>query len=180
MCCNFIENGMPKCFEYFSSTNSLVFDEFKILVLKEVSKLDFAIKRSILLPNSVTGNSKKNTHFHLCSWEDNSVPLTKEYFGVLNYAIFLIQHKLQKHLGKALIHCSAGIGRTGVVICIYELVTSLQCQLENTEVPSVSVFGTVRKLREQRWGMVATEAQYEFIYRFMDYWIAAYIYSNEN
>ena len=43
MCCNFIENGMPKCFEYFSSTNSLVFDEFEILVLKEVSKLDFAI-----------------------------------------------------------------------------------------------------------------------------------------
>ena len=42
----------------------------------------------------------------------------------------------------------------------------------------LSVFKTVRLLREQRWGMVATDDQYEFIYKFMECWISSYLMMN--
>ena len=38
---------------------------------------------------------------------------------------------------------------------------------------TLSVFKIVRLLREQRWGMVATDTQYAFIYQFMEYWISS-------
>lgn len=92
----------------------------------------------------------------------------------------MIHHKIKKHSGKVLIHCSAGIGRTGVLIVLNELITSLEIQFLTSEVPCISVFGTTRKIREQRWGVIANDTQYEFIYSFMEYWIAAYIFANEN
>ena len=105
----------------------------------------------------------------------------------------MIHHKIKKHSGKVLIHCSAGIGRTGVLIVNFllvhyfkdlfvlnELITSLEIQFLTSEVPCISVFGTTRKIREQRWGVIANDTQYEFIYSFMEYWIAAYIFANEN
>ena len=37
--------------------------------------------------------------------------------------------------------------------------------------PRVSIFGTVRRLREQRCYMVKKQSQYVFLYRYMDLWI---------
>ena len=92
----------------------------------------------------------------------------------------MIDHKTKKHEGKCVVHCSAGIGRTGVLLSLYELVMSLESQFKNSEDADISIFKTVRKLREQRWGLVATQQQYEFIYKFMEYWITAYLYTKEN
>ena len=71
------------------------------------------------------------------------------------------------------VHCSAGIGRTGTVIAIYAIIESIDKlhqsldELERMEIDEsildayplfrrvrVSVFGAVRKMREQRWNMV--------------------------
>ena len=51
---------------------------------------------------------------------------------------------------------------------------SMQQQQENKEQliePRVSIFGTVRRLREQRCYMVKKQSQYVFLYRYMDLWI---------
>lgn len=37
--------------------------------------------------------------------------------------------------------------------------------------PKLSVFGVVRRLREQRYYMVQSQSQYEFIYTYMNHWI---------
>ena len=37
--------------------------------------------------------------------------------------------------------------------------------------PRLSIFGTVRKLREQRWSMVKTQQQYNFLYSYMKMWV---------
>jgi receptor-type tyrosine-protein phosphatase gamma len=51
--------------------------------------------------------------------------------------------------GKIVFHCSAGIGRTGTIIAIYNIIESLRILIENSsETPRISIFGMVRRLRE--------------------------------
>ena len=72
-----------------------------------------------------------------------------------------------------LVHCSAGVGRTGTLIALYHMIKVTQAL---KKLSRISVFGTVRRLREQRWGMVQTKDQYDFLYKFMDFWIKKYVY----
>jgi len=66
---------------------------------------------------------------------------------------------------KAIIHCSAGIGRTGTTIALAELLIGISSQLNQHALdPKVSVFSVVRRLREQRFFMVQMLEQYEFIH----------------
>ena len=66
---------------------------------------------------------------------------------------------------KAVVHCSAGIGRTGTTITLMHIIISI-CAQRNSgiEDPKFSIFATVRRLREQRLGMVQVVDQYYFIY----------------
>jgi len=54
-----------------------------------------------------------------------------------------------------LVHCSAGIGRTGTYIAIMLMIESINYQLNVLKTsPKISIFSTVRRLREQRYNMV--------------------------
>ena len=57
-----------------------------------------------------------------------------------------------------LIHCSAGLGRSGVIAVILNMVEKLKTM------SNVSVFREVRKMREDRYGAVQNSHQYKFIY----------------
>jgi len=56
-----------------------------------------------------------------------------------------------------LVHCSAGIGRTGTLIAIYNAVESIMYSRKTGTEASISIFGIVRRLREQRWNMVKNQ-----------------------
>ena len=60
------------------------------------------------------------------------------------------------------VHCSAGVGRTGTFL----MMAVIRLLVANNQ--GISVFNEVRKMREQRWGMVHTSSQYEFIYEFAE------------
>ncbi len=71
---------------------------------------------------------------------------------------------------------SAGIGRTGTIVAICNIILAVERLAEeerkgSDQVPRVSVFGTVRRLREQRFCMVQTLEQYQYIYEFLAEWI---------
>ena len=68
---------------------------------------------------------------------------------------------------------SAGIGRTGTIVGIFNILAAIETlkQEDSKEAPRVSVFGGVRRLREQRFCMVQTIEQYQYIYDFVGDWI---------
>ena len=63
------------------------------------------------------------------------------------------------------------------MLAIYNIIESLKILLEQaseeeSSCPRISIFGVVRRLREQRYCMVQTSSQYEFIYQYiLDYLI---------
>jgi netrin-G3 ligand len=92
-------------------------------------------------------------------WPEQGVPKSGE--GVLDFIGQV--HKTKEQFGlensPITIHCSAGVGRTGVFI-------TLSIVLERMQYEGVlDVFQTVRILRSQRIHMVQTEDQYQFCYR---------------
>lgn len=62
---------------------------------------------------------------------------------------------------RIVVHCSAGLGRSGVIAAIIEITRQLQAGATK-----ISMFGTVRKLREYRYGAVQNNQQYAFIYEY--------------
>lgn len=71
------------------------------------------------------------------------------------------------------VHCSAGIGRTGTYIALMLLIESINYQMQTLkEAPRISIFGTVRRLREQRYNTVSQVDQYRYIYKYMHEWLS--------
>ena len=72
---------------------------------------------------------------------------------------------------RLLVHCRAGIGRTGTTIALINMVCQLKSQIASGVTdPSklmLSPFSTIRQLREQRVYMCQTDDQYDFIYNFL-------------
>jgi protein tyrosine phosphatase len=67
-----------------------------------------------------------------------------------------------------LVHCSDGIGRTGSIVSLAEMIIDISGQT-NRDVPDpeFSLFHTVRRLREQRYGSVSSLEQYKFCQDFI-------------
>uniref|UniRef100_H9GHV1 Protein-tyrosine-phosphatase n=1 Tax=Anolis carolinensis TaxID=28377 RepID=H9GHV1_ANOCA len=107
-------------------------------------------------------------HFQYISWPDHGVP--NEPGGVLS---FLDQvNKAQRSVpgtGPIVVHCSAGIGRTGTIIVIDILVDTIHRQGLDCD---IDIPKTIQMVRRQRSGMVQTEAQYKFVYMAVQHYIA--------
>lgn len=96
--------------------------------------------------------------FHFVDWPEQGVPKTGEGF-----VDFIGQvHKTKEQFGQEgpiTVHCSAGVGRTGVFIALSHALERLQNE------GTLDLFQIVRTLRTERPGMVQSEEQYHFCYR---------------
>ncbi|KAJ8976208.1 hypothetical protein NQ317_008089 [Molorchus minor] len=100
------------------------------------------------------------------AWPDHGVP--SDPGCVLNFLheVNKRQDSLQQETphqppGAILVHCSAGIGRTGTFIVIDMILDQLKKHGLDCE---IDIQRTIQMVRSQRWGMVQTEAQYKFVY----------------
>jgi protein-tyrosine phosphatase len=126
-------------------------------------------KRKLLL--SVEGEEEPRIVWHLLyrKWPDFGVPQNADIDS-----FFELMRLSQEHSHPSsprIIHCSAGIGRTGTFISLEHLMRELESgALENYDVrgeqPDI-IYDTVDQLRQQRRGMVQGEIQYQFIYQVM-------------
>ncbi|XP_042088413.1 receptor-type tyrosine-protein phosphatase H isoform X2 [Ovis aries] len=96
--------------------------------------------------------------FHYMTWPDHGVPHSPD-------PLLAFWRMLRQWLdqtvggGPPIVHCSAGVGRTGTLIALDVLLRQLECE------GLVGPFGYVKKMRESRPLMVQTEAQYVFLHQ---------------
>ena len=124
------------------------------------------------------------TQIHFSAWPDHGVPnTTKNIFDLVSLVCQLVpQHglfiaaQIEKHETDrpTLVHCSAGVGRTGVVLtvlnCKDEILDKVALCMDVYTMRHalqgiVDVMGQVNTLRTQRMLLVQTPEQYVFVYK---------------
>lgn len=108
--------------------------------------------------------SKIVWHFLFAGWADYSKPEGEDREALLEL-IKLSASKCASN-NPRVVHCSAGVGRTGTFIALDHLLQELESGqlLTITDTESDPVFTTVNEMREQRMMMVYNEMQLQFIY----------------
>lgn len=156
MICSINELGISKCEEYFPEEGKFSYDSFEIFLVQTEEIFDSLIERVFRIFNLITHEIKIVTHLHGKNWPDQGAPSMKKDYKAIDYIMKTIKNKrLLNPFCKVAVHCSAGKGRTGLLIGIYNMIIALEDLIEldalnNTNHARVSVFGTTRRLREQR------------------------------
>ncbi|XP_042628996.1 receptor-type tyrosine-protein phosphatase S-like isoform X6 [Cyprinus carpio] len=151
------EMGREKCHQYWPSDRSARYQYFVVDPMAEYNMPQY-ILREFKVTDARDGQSRTVRQFQFTDWPEQGVPKSGEGF-----IDFIGQvHKTKEQFGQdgpITVHCSAGVGRTGVFI-------TLSIVLERMRYEGVvDIFQTVKMLRTQRPAMVQTEEQYQFCYR---------------
>ncbi|CAI4220023.1 unnamed protein product [Parascedosporium putredinis] len=178
---NMVENGAQKCFPYFphlEAEPTWVLNEKDVwqdgwagsLTFKETQTLadgDIEVTKLIL---HVDGEEEDRTVWHLLytKWPDFGVPAIEHLDSF--FEIMRLSREYNMEDKPRIIHCSAGVGRTGTFIALEHLMRELDTgYLANYDANVTGepdfIFKVVDLLREQRKSMVQAEIQFLFIYR---------------
>nr|XP_005598168.2 receptor-type tyrosine-protein phosphatase eta isoform X1 [Equus caballus]XP_023490490.1 receptor-type tyrosine-protein phosphatase eta-like isoform X1 [Equus caballus]XP_023509794.1 receptor-type tyrosine-protein phosphatase eta-like isoform X1 [Equus caballus] len=150
-----VEQGRTKCEEYWPSKQAQDYGDITVAMTSESVLPEWTI-RDFTVKNIQTSESHPLRQFHFTSWPDHGVPDTTDL--LINFR-YLVRDYMKQSPPESpvLVHCSAGVGRTGTFIAIDRLI--YQIENENT----VDVYGIVYDLRMHRPLMVQTEDQYVFL-----------------
>ena len=163
MLCKEEEDGIKKCSTYWDLPNAT---DFKILNIEVKQNNDIFIIKDITVKKSNDQNPRKFAHFQFKEWPDHRTPNIQNV--VHNFELLFKFVKLKKEREPAVIHCSAGVGRTGVFLTLYILFKEIIDKINtNSEEISFNIFNLVRKLKEFRMYLVENINQYNFIYHFI-------------
>lgn len=150
-----VEQGRTKCEEYWPSKQAQDYGDITVAMTSEVVLPEWTI-RDFVVKNMQSSESHPLRQFHFTSWPDHGVPDTTDLLINFRYLVRDYMKQIPPE-SPILVHCSAGVGRTGTFIAIDRLI--YQIENENT----VDVYGIVYDLRMHRPLMVQTEDQYVFL-----------------
>lgn len=172
MLCKEKEGFAEKCATYWDSKRKM--QNYQIQV-KSFKNENYYIIRNITLINNYTKVEKNIKQIHLTCWPDHGVPDTRDgiIFDVFSQMIKFADEN--KKDGPIVVHCSAGVGRTGTFISMYILEKEIIKQInDNRKEIKFNIFNLVRKVKEMRLFSVQTVSQYQFIYLFVNYLLNKY------
>lgn len=158
-----IEKGSEKCAQYWPTPKErqMPFTDtgFVVYLCSEEVQTCYTI-RVLELQNTKTGESRQIYHFHYTSWPDFGVPESPASF--LSF-LFRVRESgsLGSEHGPSVVHCSAGIGRSGT----FALVDTCLVLMDRRQNPSsVDIQKVLLDMREYRMGLIQTSDQLRFSY----------------
>ncbi len=173
------ESGREKCHQYFPL--DVEGEAFPLDPINETDAATYTARGSIKLLEAdfdessrstirkllLTYGEKSKTVWHLLygGWPDFAVPEDENCAALLEL-IKISNGKNPIANNPRIIHCSAGVGRSGTFIALEYLLTQLDSgALEESKDEEDMIYDVVNRLREQRMTMVQSEVQYQFLYQ---------------
>ncbi|XP_031785909.1 tyrosine-protein phosphatase corkscrew isoform X1 [Nasonia vitripennis] len=169
-----MERGKNKCARYWPEEGEVseYGGEWKVRALGRTSTADYTLREFLLQGTKPSVMEPRRIyHYHFQAWPDHGVPADPGC--VLNFLhdVNARQESISgatspggqnsSSVGPILVHCSAGIGRTGTFIVIDMILDQIKRHGLDCE---IDIQRTIQRVRSQRSGMVQTEAQYKFVY----------------
>uniref|UniRef100_A0A0P4VYZ8 Tyrosine-protein phosphatase n=1 Tax=Scylla olivacea TaxID=85551 RepID=A0A0P4VYZ8_SCYOL len=149
-----VEQGRVKCHRYWPRLYETVdFGILQVTCNKEEETPGFAFREFTLI-NTETQEERHITHMQYLAWPDHGVPDDSTEF--LNFVTQVRKARVGM-VEPTIVHCSAGIGRTGVLI----LMETAQCLIEANE--PIYPLDIVKAMRDQRAMMIQTASQFRFV-----------------
>ncbi|XP_063105453.1 tyrosine-protein phosphatase non-receptor type 13 isoform X3 [Cavia porcellus] len=151
-----VEGEKIKCQRYWPNllgVMTMATDRLR-LALERTQQLKSFVVRAMTLEDIQTGEVRRIFHLNFTAWPDHDTPSQPD--ALLTFIAYM------RHIhgsGPITTHCSAGIGRSGTLICIDVVLGLISQDLE------FDISKLVRCMRLQRHGMVQTEDQYIFCYQ---------------
>lgn len=161
MLCKLKENNIEKCYNYWDA----YLQRYQLIkTSNEIKNEEGLIIRKFQLIDKTSYKSKNIIQIHLQSWDDHTAPIYN-YEKIIKIINFIIENKKNSPV---VVHCSAGVGRTGTFISVFNLYYEIVQQIDKKNMPIIqfSVMNLVRKLKEMRMHLVENEDQYIFLYQF--------------
>ncbi|XP_046327998.1 tyrosine-protein phosphatase non-receptor type 4-like isoform X5 [Haliotis rufescens] len=149
-----VERGRVKCHQYWPELYETEdFGALQITCVKEEETPSFAF-REFNLTHVETSEERHIRHMQYIAWPDHGVPDDPSDF--LEFVMKVRQNR-SGMVEPTIVHCSAGIGRTGVLITM----ETAMCRVEARQ--PVYPLIVVKEMRDQRAMLIQTSSQYKFV-----------------
>ncbi|XP_045442575.1 tyrosine-protein phosphatase non-receptor type 9 isoform X1 [Pipistrellus kuhlii] len=170
MTTRFEEGGRRKCGQYWPlEKDSRIRFGFLTVTNLGVENMNHYKKTTLEIHNTEERQKRQVTHFQFLSWPDYGVPSSAASLIDFLRAVRRQQRLAVSSMGAhakgqspeppIVVHCSAGIGRTGT-FCSLDI-----CLAQLEELGTLNVFQTVSRMRTQRAFSIQTPEQYYFCYK---------------
>ncbi|KAM7124500.1 tyrosine-protein phosphatase non-receptor type 3 isoform 3-T3 [Ciconia maguari] len=147
------ERGRTKCHQYWPDPPDVMeYGSFRVRCQSEDCTIAYVV-REMVITNVETEQQHTITHLQYVAWPDHGVP--DDSMDFLEFVTYMRPKRIENE--PVLVHCSAGIGRTGVLVTM----ETAMCLIERNQ--PVYPLDIVRKMRDQRAMMVQTSSQYKFV-----------------
>uniref|UniRef100_A0A3B4AUV8 Receptor-type tyrosine-protein phosphatase delta n=1 Tax=Periophthalmus magnuspinnatus TaxID=409849 RepID=A0A3B4AUV8_9GOBI len=148
------EKSRVKCDQYWPTRGTETYGLIQVTLLDTVELATYSV-RTFALYKSGSNEKREVRHFQFTAWPDHGVPEHPTPF-----LAFLRRVKAcnPPDAGPMVVHCSAGVGRTGCFIVIDAMTERIKHE------KTIDIYGHVTLMRSQRNYMVQTEDQYIFIH----------------
>ncbi|XP_041817972.1 receptor-type tyrosine-protein phosphatase beta-like isoform X3 [Chelmon rostratus] len=158
MVTNCTEGGRTKCERYWpADSEPCLHGELLVTMKSEQQEPNWTL-REFWMKHNNTSEKRIVKHFHFTAWPDHGVPQSTEV--LIQFRGLVRQHIQRDGAGvPTVVHCSAGVGRTGTIIALDVLLQQLVKDRE------VGINAFVHKMRLSRPHMVQTESQYVFLHQ---------------